>query len=107
MSPPFGPAAQGEIYVGSADDLALDPDEWESRAKSVLEPGPFDYIAGGARGQMRLLAKPEAVARAPFRPPLLPIQRVRVLQTSALLAPGRAASVLRAAPGYAAAPPLR
>src|SRR5438309_1109230 len=67
MSPPFGPAAQGEIYVGSADDLALDPDEWESRAKAVLEPGPFDYIAGGAGGESTMQANRDAFTRWRFR----------------------------------------
>jgi isopentenyl diphosphate isomerase/L-lactate dehydrogenase-like FMN-dependent dehydrogenase len=71
MSFPFGPATQAEIYVGGADDLPLDPDEWESRAKAVLEPGPFDYIAGGAGGESTMRANREAFARWRLRPAML------------------------------------
>jgi isopentenyl diphosphate isomerase/L-lactate dehydrogenase-like FMN-dependent dehydrogenase len=71
MSFPFGPATQAEIYVGGADDLPLDPDEWESRAKAVLEPGPFDYIAGGAGGESTMRANREAFERWRLRPAML------------------------------------
>jgi len=50
MAVPIGPATLAEIYGGTADELPLDPDEWETRAAAVLQPGPFDYIAGGAGG---------------------------------------------------------
>jgi lactate 2-monooxygenase len=84
MSPPFGPAAQGEIYVGSADDLALDPDEWESRAKAVLEPGPFDYIAGGAGAESTMQANRDAFARWRLRPAMLAGNQQRDLHVSVL-----------------------
>src|SRR5207302_9480070 len=84
MSPPFGPAAQGEIYVGSADDLALDPDEWEARARAVLEPGPFDYIAGGAGGESTMHASRDAFARWRLRPAILAVNLQRELQVSVL-----------------------
>src|SRR5437764_6134802 len=84
MAPPFGPAAQGEIYVGSADDLALDPDEWESRAKAVLEPGPFDYIAGGAGGESTMRANRDAFARWRLRPAMLAGNQQRDLWVSLL-----------------------
>jgi len=84
MSPPFGPAAQGEIYVGSADDLALDPDEWESRAKAVLEPGPFDYIAGGAGGESTMQANRDAFTRWRLRPAMLAGNQQRDLHVSVL-----------------------
>src|SRR2546423_10302828 len=84
MSPPFGPAAQGEIYVGSADDLALDPDEWESRAKAVLEPGPFDYIAGGAGGESTMQANRDAFTRWRLRPAMLAGNHQRELHVSVL-----------------------
>jgi isopentenyl diphosphate isomerase/L-lactate dehydrogenase-like FMN-dependent dehydrogenase len=71
MSFPFGPATQAEIYVGGADDLPLDPDEWESRAKAVLEPGPFDYIAGGAGDESTMRANREAFAGWRLRPAML------------------------------------
>jgi lactate 2-monooxygenase len=84
MSPPFGPAAQGEIYVGSSDDLALDPDEWESRAKAVLEPGPFDYIAGGAGGESTMQANRDAFTRWRLRPAMLAGNQQRDLHVSVL-----------------------
>jgi len=84
MSPPFGPAAQGEIYVGSADDLALDPDEWESRAKAVLGPGPFDYIAGGAGGESTMQANRDAFTRWRLRPAMLAGNQQRDLHVSVL-----------------------
>src|SRR5439155_916534 len=87
MSPPFGPAAQGEIYVGSADDLALDPDEWESRAKAVLEPAPFDYIAGGAGGESTMQANRDAFTRWQLRPAVLAGNQQRDLHVSVLGTP--------------------
>src|SRR2546430_691600 len=87
MSPPFGPVAQGEIYVGSADDLALDPDEWESRAKAVLEPGPFDYIAGGAGGESTMHANRDAFARWRLRPTMLAGNQRRDLHVNVLRTP--------------------
>src|SRR5438309_2489974 len=84
VSPPLGPAAQGEIYVGSADDPALDPDEWESRAKAVLEPGPFDYIAGGAGGESTMQANRDAFTRWRLRPAMLAGNQQRDLHVSVL-----------------------
>src|SRR5256885_7140451 len=72
MPLPLGPATQAEIYVGGADELPLDPDEWESRAKAVLDPRPFDYIAGGAGGESTMHANREAFARWRVRPPAAP-----------------------------------
>ena len=68
---PFGPATQAEIYVGGADDLPFDPDEWESRAQSVLEPGPFDYSAGGAGGESTMHANRDAFSLWRLRPAML------------------------------------
>src|ERR1700694_3052839 len=84
MSFPFGPATQAEIYVGGADDLPLDPDEWESRAQSVLEPGPFDYIAGGAGGESTMQANRDAFARWRLRPAMLAGNQQRDLHVSVL-----------------------
>jgi lactate 2-monooxygenase len=84
MSFPFGPATQAEIYVGSADDLPLDPDEWEARAKAVLEPGPFDYIAGGAGGESTMRANLDAFARWRLRPGMLAGNQQRDLHVTVL-----------------------
>src|SRR2546425_9256281 len=84
MSFPFGAATQAEIYVGSADDLPLDPDEWEARAKAVLEPGPFDYIAGGAGGESTMQANLDAFERWRLRPAMLTGNQQRDLHVSVL-----------------------
>src|SRR5260370_743308 len=84
VSFPFGPATQAEIYVGAADDLPLDPDEWESRAKAVLEPGPFDYIAGGAGGESTMQANRQAFARWRLRPAMLAGNQQRDLRVNVL-----------------------
>jgi isopentenyl diphosphate isomerase/L-lactate dehydrogenase-like FMN-dependent dehydrogenase len=84
MSFPYGPATQAEIYGGVADDLPMDPDEWESRAKAVLEPGPFDYIAGGAGGESTMRANREAFARWRLRPAMLAGNQQRDLRVSLL-----------------------
>src|SRR5260370_24544230 len=84
MSFPYGPATQAEIYGGAADELPLDPDEWESRAKAVLEPGPFDYIAGGAGGESTMRANREAFARWRLRPAMLAGNQQRDLRVSVL-----------------------
>ncbi len=84
MSFPFGPATQAEIYGGGADDLPIDPDEWESRAKAVLEPGPFDYIAGGAGGESTMRANREALARWRLRPAMLAGNQQRDLHVNVL-----------------------
>lgn len=81
---PFGPATQAEIYVSGADDLPYDPDEWESRAQSVLEPGPFDYIAGGAGAESTMRANREAFARWRLRPAMLAGNLQRDLHVSIL-----------------------
>jgi isopentenyl diphosphate isomerase/L-lactate dehydrogenase-like FMN-dependent dehydrogenase len=84
LSIPIGPARLGEIYGGSADGLPVDPDEWESRAAALLEPGPFDYIAGGAGGESTMRANGEAFARWHLRPAMLTGNSRRDLQVNVL-----------------------
>ncbi|HEX2411776.1 MAG TPA: alpha-hydroxy-acid oxidizing protein, partial [Solirubrobacteraceae bacterium] len=47
------------------------PEEWEARAAEVLEPGPFDYIAGGAGSEATMRANLEAFERRRLRPRML------------------------------------
>src|SRR2546421_1779621 len=84
MPLPLGPATQAEIYVGGADELPLDPDEWESRAKAVLDPRPFDYIAGGAGGESTMQPSREASGRWRLRPGMLAGNQQRDLHVSVL-----------------------
>ena len=85
MPLPLGPATQAEIYVGGADELPLDPDEWESRAKTILDPGPFDYIAGGAGGESTMQANRDAFTRWQLRPAVLAGNQQRDLHVNQLL----------------------
>ena len=84
MSFPVGAATLAEIYGGGADDFPLDPDEWEARAKAVLVPGPFDYIAGGAGGESTMRANRDAFARWRLRPAMLAGNQQRDLRVSLL-----------------------
>jgi isopentenyl diphosphate isomerase/L-lactate dehydrogenase-like FMN-dependent dehydrogenase len=84
MSFPIGPATQAEVYAGSDDGLPFDPDEWESRARAALEPGPFDYIAGGAGGESTMHANRDAFARWQLRPAMLAGNQQRDLRVSVL-----------------------
>src|SRR4029077_1818946 len=84
MSFPIGPATQAEIYAGSHDGLPLDPDEWETRARAALQPGPFDYIAGGAGGESTMQANRDAFTRWRLRPAMLAGNQQRDLHVSVL-----------------------
>src|SRR5439155_605105 len=84
MSFPIGAATLAEIYGSGADDFPLDPDEWEARAKAVLVPGPFDYIAGGAGGESTMRANRDAFARWRLRPAMLAGNQQRDLRVSLL-----------------------
>ena len=48
-----GSQVQNAIYVSGESPWPIAPEEWEARAAEVLEPGPFDYIAGGAGSSAR------------------------------------------------------
>jgi lactate 2-monooxygenase len=84
MSFPIGPVTQAEIYGDSADELPIDPDQWEARAAVLLAPGPFDYIAGGAGGESTMRANRDAFARWRLRPAVLAGNRERDLRVSLL-----------------------
>ena len=47
------------------------PEDWEARAREVLEPGPFGYIAGGAGSEATMRANLEAFERRRLRPRML------------------------------------
>ena len=87
MAVPIGPATLAEIYGGTADELPLDPGEWETRAAAVLEPGPFDYIAGGAGGESTMRANRDAFAAWRLRPAMLAGNQRRDLRVSVLGTP--------------------
>jgi lactate 2-monooxygenase len=91
-----GSQVQNAIYVSGESPWPITAEEWEARAAEVLEPGPFDYIAGGAGSEATMSANLEAFERRRLRPRMLTgnVERdlsVEVLGTSSpapfLLAP--------------------
>ena len=62
---------QSSIYLSGAYPWPLTPAEWEARAAAELEPGPFDYIAGGAGSEATMRANLEAFERRRLRPRML------------------------------------
>ena len=66
-----GSQVQNAIYVSGESPWPISPEEWEARAAEVLEPGPFDYIAGGAGSESTVRANLEAFERRRLRPRML------------------------------------
>jgi lactate 2-monooxygenase len=66
-----GSQIQNAIYVSRESPWPIAPEEWEARAAEVLEPGPFDYIAGGAGSEATMRANLEAFERRRLRPRML------------------------------------
>ena len=59
------------IYVSGESPWPISAAEWETRAAETLEPGPFDYIAGGAGSEATMRANLEAFERRRLRPRML------------------------------------
>jgi lactate 2-monooxygenase len=66
-----GSQVQNAIYVSGESPWPIAAEEWEARAAEVLEPGPFDYIAGGAGSESTMRANLEAFERRRLRPRML------------------------------------
>jgi lactate 2-monooxygenase len=66
-----GSQVQNAIYVSGESPWPIAPEEWEARAAEVLDPGPFDYIAGGAGSESTMNANLEAFQRRRLRPRML------------------------------------
>jgi lactate 2-monooxygenase len=66
-----GSEVQNAIYVSGESPWPISPEEWEARAAETLEPGPFDYIAGGAGSESTMRANLEAFERRRLRPRML------------------------------------
>ena len=66
-----GSQVQNAIYVSGESPWPIAPEEWEARAAESLEPGPFDYIAGGAGSESTMRANLEAFQRRRLRPRML------------------------------------
>jgi lactate 2-monooxygenase len=59
------------IYVSGESPWPISAADWEARAAETLEPGPFDYIAGGAGSEATMRANLEAFDRRRLRPRML------------------------------------
>ena len=70
MSFEGGPFQTG-IYLSGGYQWPLSAGEWEARAAAELEPGPFDYVAGGAGTEATMRANLEAFDRRRIRPRML------------------------------------
>jgi lactate 2-monooxygenase len=79
-----GSQVQNAIYVSGESPWPIAPEEWEARAAEVLEPGPFDYIAGGAGSEATMRANLEAFERRRLRPRMLTGNRERDLSVEVL-----------------------
>ena len=66
-----GSQVRDSIYVSGESPWPIAAEEWEARAAEVLDPGPFDYIAGGAGSEATMRANLEAFDRRRLRPPML------------------------------------
>jgi lactate 2-monooxygenase len=66
-----GSQIQNAIYIEGDSPWPVGADAWEARAREVLEPGPFDYIAGGAGNESTMRANREAFERRRLRPRML------------------------------------
>jgi lactate 2-monooxygenase len=79
-----GGQIQTEIYVAGESPWPISPEEWEARAAETLEPGPFDYIAGGAGSEATMRANREAFERRRLLPRMLRGNRERSLSVDVL-----------------------
>jgi isopentenyl diphosphate isomerase/L-lactate dehydrogenase-like FMN-dependent dehydrogenase len=66
-----GSAVQNAIYVAGRAEWPIAPEDWETAAEAVLDPGAFGYIAGGAGGESTVRANREAFERRRLRPRML------------------------------------
>jgi lactate 2-monooxygenase len=66
-----GNAVQSAIYLAGGTPWPVGADDWEARAREVLEQGPFDYVAGGAGAEETMRANRDAFRRRVLRPRML------------------------------------
>jgi lactate 2-monooxygenase len=66
-----GSQIQNAIYASGESPWPIAPEEWEARAAEALDPGPFDYIAGGAGSESTMRANLAAFEQRRLRPRML------------------------------------
>ncbi len=84
----YGSIRQMEIYLsglsGKTPEIPISPDELELRAKEVMRPEAYDYVAGGAGGEDTMRANLEAFKRWRMVPKMLRDVAVRDLSVEIL-----------------------
>jgi lactate 2-monooxygenase len=75
---------QNAIYVSGEPPGPISATDWEARAAEALDPGPFDYIAGGAGSEATMRANLEAFERRRLRPRMLTGNRERDISVEVL-----------------------
>jgi lactate 2-monooxygenase len=80
-----GSQIQNAIYLaGEPHPWPLTAEGWEAAARERLEPGPYDYIAGGAGSEATIRANRKAFERRRLRPRMLTGNRERDLSVDVL-----------------------
>jgi lactate 2-monooxygenase len=79
-----GSQVRDAIYLSGESRWPISAEEWEARASEMLEPGPFDYIAGGAGAESTMRANLEAFERHRLRPRMLTGNRERDISVEVL-----------------------
>jgi lactate 2-monooxygenase len=79
-----GSQIQNEIYISGESPWPVSFADWEARAREILEPGPFGYIAGGAGSEATMRANLQAFERRRLRPKMLTGNATRDLSVEVL-----------------------
>lgn len=79
-----GTQVQNAIYLLRGSDWPVTPEDWESRAKELLDERAFGYIAGGAGAELTMRANREAFEKRRLRPRMLAGNVVRDLSVEVL-----------------------
>ncbi|MEA2644964.1 MAG: lactate 2-monooxygenase [Chloroflexota bacterium] len=66
-----GEQTLAQAYALGGGQWPVGYDEWEAKAREVLEPAAFDYVAGGAGTEATMRANLEAFYRRRLRPRML------------------------------------
>jgi lactate 2-monooxygenase len=66
-----GSQIQNAIYISGESPWPVGAADWEERARDILDPGPYGYIAGGAGNESTMRSNLEAFERRRLRPRML------------------------------------
>ncbi|HEY8104103.1 MAG TPA: alpha-hydroxy-acid oxidizing protein [Gaiellaceae bacterium] len=66
-----GSQVQNAIYLAGGSEWPVSPEDWEAKARELLEQGPYDYVAGGAGSEATVRANRAAFERVQLRPRML------------------------------------